>query len=176
MSQAVFTRGSTMSHITAMTAASATGLLAMFGVDLIDMYFLTLLGEQELVAAVGYAGTLVYFLVSVSIGLQIAMGALVARAEGAQQQNMAGRYCTNVWIFSFSMALVLVSLMWIFLPELLQFLGAEGKTLEHALDYSRIMLPSLLIVSVSMGSGAALRAIGEAARQCSTRPDFYFRF
>ena len=48
MTEAVFTRGSTMRHVVAMTAASATGLLTMFGVDMVDMYFLTLLGEQEL--------------------------------------------------------------------------------------------------------------------------------
>ena len=31
-----------------MTSASAVGLVAMFAVDMVDMYFLTLLGEQEL--------------------------------------------------------------------------------------------------------------------------------
>ena len=71
-----------MRHLLVMTGASATGLLAMFGVDMVDMYFLTLLGEQELAAAVGFAGTLLFFVISVSIGLQIALGALVARSEG----------------------------------------------------------------------------------------------
>ena len=56
-----------MRHVVVMTGASATGLLAMFGVDMIDMYFLTLLGEQELAAAVGFAGTLLFFMVSVSM-------------------------------------------------------------------------------------------------------------
>ena len=87
MTQAKFTRGSTMRHVLAMTGASAIGLIAMFGVDLVDMYFLTLLDDPSLVAAVGYAGTLIYFLVSVSIGLQIALGALVARAEGGLQSG-----------------------------------------------------------------------------------------
>ena len=48
--QAVFTSGSTMRHVLVMTSASAMGLLTMFGVDMVDMYFLTLLGEQELAA------------------------------------------------------------------------------------------------------------------------------
>jgi hypothetical protein len=62
-----------------MTGASTMSLIAMFGVDLVDMFSLTLLGEHELAAAVGLAGPLLSFLVAVSIGLQIAMGALVAR-------------------------------------------------------------------------------------------------
>ena len=57
-----------------MTAASTIGLVAMFTVDLVDMYFLSLLGEQELVAAVGFGGSLLFFLTAVSIGLQIGMG------------------------------------------------------------------------------------------------------
>ena len=68
MTRAVFTQGTTLRHVLVMTGASATGLLTMFSVDLVDMYFLTLLGEHELVAAVGYAGTLMFFLVAVSIG------------------------------------------------------------------------------------------------------------
>ena len=58
MSKAVFTRGSTLRHVIVMTSASTIGLVAMFTVDLVDMYFLSLLGEQELAAAVGFGGTL----------------------------------------------------------------------------------------------------------------------
>ena len=100
MTGAVFTQGSTMRHVLVMTGASAVGLLAMFGVDMVDMFFLTMLGEQELAAAVGFAGTLLYFLVAVSIGLQIAMGALVARSVGARAREEAGRVCTSSLIFN----------------------------------------------------------------------------
>ena len=118
-----------MRHVLAMTMASATGLLAMFGVDLIDMYFLTLLGEQALVAAVGFAGTLVYFLVSVSIGLQIALGALVARSEGAQRRDLAGRYCSSALLFNGGISIVISILGWFFLPQLLALLGVTDYML-----------------------------------------------
>ena len=72
-----------MRHVLVMSGASAAGLVAMFAVDMVDMYFLTLLGEQELAAAVGFAGTLLFFVISVSIGLQIALGALEAPAVRA---------------------------------------------------------------------------------------------
>ena len=62
MDRAVFLHGSTLRHVVTMTSASAVGLVAMFAVDMTDMYFLTLLGEQELAAAVGFAGTLLFFL------------------------------------------------------------------------------------------------------------------
>ncbi len=162
--QAVFTQGPILRHILVMTSASALGMLSLFTVDLLDMYFLSLLGEPEIVAAVGFSSALMFLLFSSCIGMQIGMGALVARAEGARQRELAGRYCSNVWIFSFSIIFTGVIVVYAFLSDLLAFLGAEGKTLEYALAYSHIMLPSLLMVSISMCAGAAIRAIGDPKR------------
>ncbi len=164
MTQAKFTRGSTMRHVLAMTGAAATGLIAMFGVDLVDMYFLTLLNDPSLVAAVGYAGTLIYFLVSVSIGLQIALGALVARAEGNLQRDLAGRYCSNGMLFNFITSALISLVAWFFLRDLLQLLGASGDTLDYAQSYGGILLPNIPVMVLGMSAAAAVRAIGDARR------------
>jgi putative MATE family efflux protein len=164
MTRAVFTQGSTMRHVVAMTAASATGLMAMFAVDMVDMYFLTLLGEQKLAAAVGYAGTLLFFLVSVSIGLQIALGALVARSEGAQRRDLAGRYCSSTLVFNALLSTLICAFAWFQLPVLLSWLGASGQTLEYAISYASIVLPSMPVLVLGMSMAAGVRAIGDARR------------
>ncbi|MFK7976818.1 MAG: MATE family efflux transporter [Halioglobus sp.] len=164
MSRAVFVEGSTARHVMKMTGASAVGLLAMFGVDVIDMYFLTLLGEQELAAAVGYAGTLVFFVVSVSIGLQIALGALVARAEGAEQRDVARRFCTSSLVFNGSVSVLISAAAWFNLESLLALLGATGQTLQYAVSYSTILLPSMPVLVLGMSMAAGVRAIGDARR------------
>ncbi len=153
-----------MRHVLAMTAASATGLLTMFGVDLVDMYFLTLLGEQELAAAVGFAGTLIFFLVAVSIGLQIALGALVARSEGAHRRDLASRYCSSGLLFSFLTAVLISFLGWWYLRQLLQLLGASGLTLEYAVRYAGILLPNMPVLVLGMSVAAGVRAVGDARR------------
>lgn len=164
MSQAVFTQGSTMRHVVVMTTASATGLLAMFGVDLVDMYFLTLLGEQELAAAVGFAGTLLFFLVSVSIGLQIALGALVARSEGAHRRDLARRFCTSSLLFNALVSTLISAVAWFNLPALLSVLGASGQTLEYATSYAGIVLPNMPVLVLGMSMAAGVRAVGDARR------------
>lgn len=164
MKQGVFLSGSVMRHVLTLTSASAAGLLAMFGVEMVDMYFLTLLGEQVLVAAVGYASTLLYFLFSVGIGLQIATGALVARSEGAQQREVAGRYCSSSLWFNGLLALVISVIAWVYLEQLLMLLGASGETLEHAISYSRILLPNMPVLVLGMSAAAAARAIGDIRR------------
>ncbi len=162
--QAVFLQGSILRHVLVMSATSTLGLLALFFVDLLDMYFLSLLGDSKIVAGVGFSATLLFTLFSMCIGIQIAMGALVARAEGQRDRELAGRYCTHVWIFSFLVMSVVVAVTWLFLEDLLVLIGAEGEVLAHALSYSRIMLPSLLLVAISMCGGAALRSVGDAKR------------
>jgi MATE family, multidrug efflux pump len=164
MVSAVFTRGSTLRHVLVMTGASGTGLLAMFAVDMVDMYFLTLLGEQELAAAVGFAGTLLYFLVSVSIGLQIALGALVARSEGAHRRDLASRYCTSALLFNFLLSVLISAVAWFNLPALLGVLGAKGQTLDYAVSYAGILLPNMPVLVLGMSAAAGVRAIGDARR------------
>ncbi len=153
-----------MRHVLVMTAAGATGLLAMFGVDMVDMYFLTLLGEQELAAAVGYAGTLMFFLVSFSIGMQIALGALVARAEGALRRDLAARFCTSGLVFNFLVSAALSLVFWCYLRPLLGLLGASGQTLEYAVSYAGILLPNTPILMLGMACSAGIRALGDARR------------
>ena len=50
-------RGSTMRHVVVMTATGSIGLMAIFVVDFLNLFYIALLGEQELAAAIGYAGT-----------------------------------------------------------------------------------------------------------------------
>lgn len=164
MTRAVFTSGSTLRHVVVMTSASTVGLVAMFGVDLVDMYFLSLLGEQELAAAVGFAGTLMFFMVAISIGLQISMGALVARSLGAKQREAAGRYFSNVLLLTAIVSGLICALFVWQLEALLRFLGADGVTLDYALAYSRILLPNTPILAVGMCAAGATRAIGDARR------------
>jgi putative MATE family efflux protein len=164
VSRAVFLRGSTLRHVVVMTGASTVGLVAMFTVDLVDMYFLSLLGEQELAAAVGFGGTLLFFLTAISIGLQIGMGALVSRAEGARDREQAGRYCSNILVFSGCAAALISAVAAFNLEFLLHFLGARGQTLEYALDYTRIIIPNTPVLAVGMCAAAATRAVGDARR------------
>ena len=164
MNKAVFTQGSTLKHILVMTGANTVGLITLFSADLVDIYFLSLLGQEEMAAAVGFAGTLLFFMTSLSIGLQISMGALVSRAEGSNNRDQAGRYCTNVLLFSIVAALMVCIPTWFYAAELLRFLGAKDNTLTLALSYCQILLPATPLLAVGMCSAASLRALGDARR------------
>ncbi|SON49732.1 MATE family efflux transporter [Vibrio tapetis] len=162
--QAKFVEGSTMKHILTMSGAGSIGLLALFAVDLLDMLFISMLGQVELAAAVGFAGTLLFFSTSVSIGSSIAMGAMVSKALGAKQQQDAKRKASNILMTAFFISLLVTVVMYVNIETLLSAIGAQGVALERATAYLEIILPSSPLLALGMASGAALRAAGDAKR------------
>ena len=74
-----FVSGSTTRHVVVMASTGAVGLMAVFAVDLINLFYISLLGEKEIAAAVGFAGVVGFFHTSVSIGLTIGISAVVSR-------------------------------------------------------------------------------------------------
>ena len=164
MTIAVFTQGSILRHILVMTGANTITLLALVGSDLVDMYFLSQLGEQELAAAIGFSGILLFILTSVGMGLQIAVGALVAKAEGQRDRYQAKRLCTHTMLFAVLVTTLVTIPTWFSLEFLLSLLGARGHTLDLAVNYCRIVTLTAPVLVCGMCAIAALRAVGDARR------------
>ena len=160
--QAHYTQGSIYKHIISMSVMSAVGLLSIFVVDLVDLYFLSLLGEIEMASAVGFAGTILFFTIAISIGLMIAMGALVAREIGAKKIDSAKYFFVNIMVICVLFGSFIGFLVWFFTPELLSLMGAKGRTLELSTAYLSIIVPSLPILCIGMAATGALRSVGDA--------------
>ena len=162
--QAKFLSGSLMGHISVMSFTATVGLMAVFLVDFVDMVFISWLGQAELAAAVGYAGAVLFFTTSFGIGMAIAAGAMVARALGAGDEHGARCRATNILLFGQVFSLVFAMVVWLNLGFLVGLLGAEGATLDFAVGYLRIIVPSLPFLVIGMVGSAVLRAHGDANR------------
>ena len=162
MTQAIFLQGSLMRHVSVMSFTASVGIVAIFAVDFVDMVFISMLGQAELAAAIGYTGTLLFFTNAINIGLSIAAGSLVARALGAGDQARARELATSVALFSLLISILVPILVLFQLSELFQMLGAEGETLKFAMRYGSIILPFMAFMGIGMTSMAVLRAHGDA--------------
>ncbi|WOT06457.1 MATE family efflux transporter [Shewanella youngdeokensis] len=162
MAVAKFVQGSILRHILVMSSTGAVGISALFIVDLLDVFYLSILGEQELAAAVGYAGAISYFTTSIGIGLSIALGALVSRSIGAKDTEKAKRLLLNSVVVTLLVSIVVSVSVCLFIPELLSIVGARGHTAELAASYLYILVPSLPLICLAMALGNALRAVGDA--------------
>lgn len=168
MNSAKFLEGSTLRHLINMTLASSIGLMAIFVVDLVDMYFLSLLGELELAAAVGYAGTILFFCTSISIGLSIATTASVAKSIGRKDTTQATRFVNHALLSAVLVTLPVSVIVLLASPWLLNALGASGVAHDLAMRYLIVMLPSLPLLAIAMGCGAILRSNADARRSMNT--------
>ncbi|CUB02966.1 MATE family efflux transporter [Marinomonas fungiae] len=162
--QATLTKGSTFKHVSIMSFTGALGLMAMFLVDLVDMLFLSMLGEREIVAAVGFASTVMFFTVSISIAVSISATALVARAMGQGDIELAKRRATNVLGIGIVFSSLVVWFLWPHIPEVLYFLGANLRTLDLATGYLQILLLGMPAVMIGMIASGIMRALGDARR------------
>jgi len=162
--RAHFVSGSTMRHVVVMTATSTIGLMALFLVDLVDMYFLGLLGEEEVAGAIGYGGTVIHFNISVCIGMAIAATALVSQALGAERRGRARRLATNTTLAALAVTTALAIILFAMTPWLMRLLGAGGEAHEHAVVYLRIVIISLPLLGVGVCMNGILRAAGDAKR------------
>jgi putative MATE family efflux protein len=159
-----FLEGSLLRHVTVMSVTSSVGLVAMFFVEFLDMIFISMLGQAELAAAVGYAGVVSFFTASVGIGVSIAAGALVARCLGAGEGDEARACATDALFFGLCTALVVTAVVMATLPFWISLVGATGETHRLTLEYLYIIVPSMPILLLGMASGAILRAHGDARR------------
>ncbi len=153
-----------MRHVVVMTATGSVGLVAIFIVDALNLFYISLLGVQELAAAIGFASTLLFFTVSVSIGFTIAASALVSRALGRGDRELAAQMGGASLVFMGLAQIVLVAATWPFLHPLTEALGARGETLDLAVRFLRIVLPSVPIMALGMATTGILRGVGDARR------------
>lgn len=163
-----FVTGDLGAHVRRMSFAGGVGLLAVFFVDLADLLFISMIGQQELAAAVGFAGAILFFTTSLSIGLAIAVGARVGRALGAGDAKRASEIATISIIASALAAVVACIVIFLFIPELVALIGARGRTAELAEEYLMIVVPSMPFMNVMMTGGAVLRAHGAANASMTT--------
>ena len=159
-----FVTGSLLRHIGVMAGTGAIGLVAIFAVDLVNLLYISMLGEQAIAAAVGFAGVVGFFHLSVFIGMLIGIAAVVSRAIGAQRMAEARGLATSSLVISAALALTMSALTWVFLAPILRMLGAEGRVLELAHGFLSITLPSTVLLGLGMACSALLRSVGDARR------------
>lgn len=159
-----FVTGSLMRHIVVMAGTGAIGLVAIFAVDLINLLYISMLGEQAIAAAVGFAGVVGFFHLSIFIGLLIGITATVSRTIGAGHMPEARTLGTSSLVLVAGLAVLMSAATLLWLEPILQLLGARGRVLELSHRYLTIALPSTVFLGVGMACSALMRSVGDARR------------
>jgi putative MATE family efflux protein len=161
----VFTQGNLMRHVAVMTATGSIGLIAIFAVDVLSLFWVSRLGVDSYKAAVGYSSQLSFVLMSVNIGLTIAISARVSRALGAGDRPQARRVAASGLLLTFLATLVISTALWFGRDyALANFMHAQGPAGHVASGMLAIIIPANVPMGLGMALSGVLRACGDARR------------
>ncbi len=153
-----------MGHVVRMTATGAFGITFVFLVDAANLFWLSQLGQPQLVAAIGFAYAIQFFSVSIGVGLMIAATALVSRRIGEGDRTVARTQAGAAMAIATAVQGGVAALIFAFRHDLVSFAGADGETARLAARYLGLTVWSLMPMAVALVASGTLRAEGYGAK------------
>ncbi|PHX34509.1 MATE family efflux transporter [Pseudomonas amygdali] len=183
VTKAVFTKGSMLRHVVFMTSTSATSLLSIFLIEVLTVVYIAMLRDDSLLAAFAVAKTLMFFLISMILGIAVAVSTTVSRSLGSGVPDQARRLASSGALLG-SMATVCgaalelvvldqairmlggegnfcgAALELVVLDQAIRMLGGEGNSFTAAREYLWLTLPASVLVAVEQLCVQILRSAG----------------
>ncbi len=143
-----------------MTIPMIVGIFGMIFFNLVDTYFIGILGVDEL-AAISFTFPVIMIVMSISMGLGVGASSVISREIGIGNLNQVKRYTTDVLILSLAIVILLVILGLFTLNPLFQLLGAKKELIPLIRDYMIIWYAGVPLVVIPMVGNSVIRATGD---------------
>lgn len=150
--------GSTLRRL---SVPMAVGVVAMIVVNLVDTYWASKLGTDEL-AAMSFAFPVIGVVLNVALGLMIGTSVAVARVLGAGEHANARRIASHSLLLGLAIVAVVSGLGLATQDAVFRALGAPDELLPVIGAYMRIWYLSAILLVVPMMLNGILRAHGDA--------------
>ncbi len=142
-----------------MTIPVMGGIVTLMLFNLVDAYFIGLLGTEQL-AAVTFTFPVTFTLISLSIGLGIGTSAVVGRLLGEKSYDLVKRRTTDAVLLAAILSLALTAIGYLTIGPLFAFLGANDDLMPYIHDYMSVWYLGTLFVIMPRAVSSALRASG----------------
>jgi len=129
---------------------------------IVDIYFIGKLGPSA-VATVGLTETYLYLVYAVSMGLSLAVTAIVARRIGEKNHAEASRTTVQAIFLAIVVSLPFAIAGIFYSKELLGLMGADAWAIEHGYKYTQWMLGGNAVIVFLFVINAVFRGAGDAA-------------
>ncbi|MCI2284550.1 MATE family efflux transporter [Colwellia sp. MSW7] len=143
-----------------MTIPMIYGMILLMTFNLIDTFFVSMLGTQPL-AAISFTFPVTFTVISLMIGLGIGTSAVIAKFLGNNDHESAKNSATAALYFAAIVVMSLSFIGYLFTDELFTLLGAKASLLPLIHQYMDIWyLGSVCLIGPMIGN-AVLRASGD---------------
>lgn len=140
------------------------GLLANFLVQIIDIWFISFLGQNALIAF-GFIIPLMMFFVYLSIGLSSGAASIIARKNGQVSATVISQWILNIHIITILIALFVVLISLYSYQSLFKLMGANDQILIEISHYMPFFLCGVFMQIIAMVSASIIRAQGNTKVQ-----------
>ncbi len=131
--------------------------------QLVDTMFIGRLSySTEALAAVTAAGHTMFLIITMLIGLTIGTTAMVARFIGEREPDKAAVAVFNSFLLCLALSLVLALVGIWFSEPILRVVGAQGRVLELAVQYFRVLMVASVAMIMLFLIGSILQGAGDA--------------
>ncbi len=142
-----------------LTLPMVIGIIAVFFFNLVDTFFIGLLGTTSL-AAVSFTMPIAMVVMNLAIGLGIASSALIARAIGGNEHHLAQRYVMASLLLTVAIASLMLVLGWNFNDKLFLLLGAKPELLPVIWQFMQFWWPGAWMMMLMIVINSSMRAVG----------------
>ncbi len=155
------TQGPVGSSLMRLTAPMVLAVSSSIIVQVIEIGFIGRLGTAQ-IAAVTFTFPITMLLTSVALGIGIGTSSVIARRVGAGDWDSVRRLATHSLLLVALLLICLATLGAATIRPTFAALGATGEVLDHIDDYLLVYYPGTVLFTITMVSGSAMRATGDA--------------
>jgi len=143
-----------------MTGPMIFGILGITIFNLVDTFFVGLLGTREL-AALSFTFPIVLTFHSLTMGVSTGVTAMISRAAGRNEPEKLKAQVFDSIIIAIIMTILFIGIGFVIMKPVLILMKAEEDLLPIILTYLYIWLPGLIFVIFPMVGNGIIRALGD---------------
>lgn len=155
------TEGPVLEHLLHLSIPMVWGILLIIAIQLIDMFYIGLLGDDAL-AAISFTFPVTYAIFAIFMGFGVAMSSVVSRLIGAGNVVEMHRVLFHGFILVSAFGAFFSFLGFYYAEPVFRAMGASGDVLKGTLDYMYIWFAGAVFVSLPMIGNSAMRACGNS--------------
>lgn len=152
--------GDIASTLKRMTIPMILGMVMMMSFGLIDTFFVSLLGTQQL-AAISFTFPVTFTVISLNIGLGIGTSAIIGKLQGSQEITQSRHYATGSLMLSALLVGGLAAIGYFSIDWVFSLLNASAELMPYISDYMHLWYLSSVFLSLPMVGNSVLRACGD---------------
>jgi len=143
-----------------LAAPIVLGMAMQTGFNLIDTFFIGMLGSAQL-AAIGVTFPVVFIFIAIAAGLSVGSTALISQAIGAGNKRRASNTAEHSLVIAALVGVAIAVLGVLFSPPLFSYMGVKGDVLAMTIQYANLIFFGFVFLFIGFISQGIIQAGGD---------------